>query len=85
MTEIILLVNDRTHKPYRVKVDGFILLDSKGEPKRFSSTLKAMSFAQRYAEKRGNEPVVATQLRGIPSRRTGRHVQDALLLSSRQP
>lgn len=53
VTEIILLVNDRTHKPYRVKVDGFILLDSKGEPKRFSSTLKAMSFAQRYAEKKG--------------------------------
>ena len=53
MTEIILLVNDRTHKPYRVKVDGMILLDSKGEPKRFSSTLKALSFAQRYAEKKG--------------------------------
>jgi len=53
VTEIILLVNDRTHKPYRVKVDGFILLDSKGEPKRFSSTLKALSFAQRYAEKKG--------------------------------
>lgn len=53
VTEIILLVNDRTHKPYRVKVDGIILLDSKGEPKRFSSTLKAMSFAQRYAEKKG--------------------------------
>lgn len=53
MNEIILLFSDRTHKPYRVKVDGIILLDSKGEPKRFSSTLKAMSFAQRHAEKKG--------------------------------
>lgn len=38
--------------PYRVKVDGRLLMNKKGEVRKFTTLLNALSFAQRYLEKK---------------------------------
>lgn len=38
-------------EPYRVWVDGEVLRNKKGQAKRFSTILKAFSYAQRYLER----------------------------------
>lgn len=42
-------------EPYRVWVDGEVLRNKKGQGKRFSTMLKAFSYAQRYLEKKHAE------------------------------
>ena len=43
-------------KPIRLKVEGKLVLNKKGEPKKFDSYFDAMSYGQRLLEKRnGNK------------------------------
>ena len=52
MIEIIKVDhNPRTPKPFRAYVDGDQIRNKKGDPKKFTSILEALSYAQRYAER----------------------------------
>lgn len=39
-------------EPYRVFADGEVLRNKKGQPKRFGSMLKALTYAQHYIERK---------------------------------
>jgi len=38
--------------PYRVVIDGVLAVDKKGNPKRFATVMKALSWGQRHLEKK---------------------------------
>ena len=40
------------HEPYRVKIDGQLVRDKKGNPKKFKSAMDALSWGQRIPQKK---------------------------------
>ena len=40
------------HEPYRVKIDGQLVRDKKGNPKKFKSAMAALSWGQRFLQKK---------------------------------
>ena len=56
------------HEPYRVKIDGQLVRDKKGNPKKFKSAMDALSWGQRFLQKKERERV---QTLGADS--TGQH------------
>ncbi len=40
------------HEPYRVKIDGQLVRDKKGNPKKFKSAMDALSWGQRFLQKK---------------------------------
>jgi hypothetical protein len=38
--------------PFRLKIDGEVVRNKKGEPKKFPSLMKAISYGQRMLEKK---------------------------------
>lgn len=45
------------HEPYRVKIDGQLVRDKKGNPKKFKSAMDALSWGQRHLQKKERERV----------------------------
>ena len=45
------------HEPYRVKIDGQLVRDKKGNPKKFKSAMAALSWGQRFLQKKERERV----------------------------
>lgn len=45
------------HDPFRVSIDGILVRDKKGNPKKFHSMLDAMSWAQRHLQKKERKAV----------------------------
>lgn len=39
-------------KPFRLKLDGELVVNKKGEPKRFNTMIEAFSYGQRSLEKK---------------------------------
>ena len=39
--------------PYRVAIDGVLVRDKKGNPRKFASMMEALEWGQRYLQKKG--------------------------------
>lgn len=44
--------------PYRLKIDGELVRNKKGEPKKFPTMFKAMSYGQRLLEKKHGQKLL---------------------------
>jgi len=54
--EVYRIGENGDDKPIRLKIEDKLILNKKGEPKRFSSYLEALSYGQRLLEKKdGNK------------------------------
>ena len=45
------------HEPYRVMIDGQLVRNKKGNPKKFKSAMDALSWGQRHLQKKERERV----------------------------
>ncbi len=43
------------HEPFRVSINGALVRDKKGNPKKFTSMLEALSWAQRHLQKKARK------------------------------
>ena len=43
------------HEPYRVMIDGQLVRNKKGNPKKFKSAMDALSWGQRFLQKKERE------------------------------
>ncbi len=60
MIEVYRIGENGDDKPIRLKIEDKLILNKKGEPKRFSSYLEALSYGQRLLEKKdGNKQLCA--------------------------
>lgn len=56
MIDVYRIGENGDDKPIRLKIEDKLILNKKGEPKRFSSYLEALSYGQRLLEKKdGNK------------------------------
>lgn len=58
MIDVERVHDRRISEPYRVFVDGELLRNKKGHGRRFATMLDALSYAQRYVEKRDIETIL---------------------------
>ena len=52
MIEHYKVYSNNLTDPYRVVVDGVLAVDKQGNPNRFATVMKALSWGQRHLEKK---------------------------------